>query len=292
MNRPPGRNSLATSGTEVVGVDKAVCAVVGNNKVEASVGKRSGIGASQHQWEVDPIRSRARSELLLGHIEPRHTSATVCQRLSELPGAATQLEHVEPGYVGEDAKLSFGELPHPPVCLGVRDQLGVSPLVLLRFRVPVRPVSRDVRRARRGTTARSRARPTPGRSEPCTEIVRHREREARHAGEPGSASTRVSVAPIVFAAVRDPAPRPRSTNASVGPEVIEEWYELAEERLLTVLGVVGRAKLSATPTTSFAARTFSPRRSKRARNSPARLRATASGLAWIRVCCVAMRRAA
>ena len=69
----------------------------------------------------------------------------------------------------------------------------------------------------------------------------------------------------------------------------DEVDELAEERLLAVLGVVRLAELARLAARARAARSFRPRRSKRARISPARLRSTASGLARMRVRSTAMR---
>ena len=123
-----------------------------------------------------------------------------------------------------------------------------------------------------------------GRVRAVHEVVRHRE------GELAAERARVGVGGVrradrlarrgdrAFALEHERERRPRR----------DEVDELAEERLLAVLGVVRLAEL-ADAVRSRAARSFSPRRSKRARISPARLRPTASGFARISVRSTAMR---
>ena len=220
---------------------------------------------------------------------PTGPRAALREPRREVRGAAAELDDVEPRDVAEHAELGLVDRPDAP------DDLVERPVGRARCRSCTRGWSRSrERRSSRRRYASPSGNQSPisrcrrlGRVRAVHEVVRHRQRvlaaqRARHRRRPGSwrrSSCGRSRSRL----------RPRARTRASGPER-DEVDELAEERLLLVLGVVRLAEL--------ARRDDQPapraRSARGARSAPGSRRrgcaATASGLARMSVCSTAMRR--
>ena len=250
----------------------------------------AGVGLDER--ELDPrlrLHAARRVELRRRDVDADRPGAAPREPGGEVRGAAAELDDVEAGDVTEHVQLRLGDAPDAPRDLVDRP---------VRRGALVRVLARSLRSRRGGCVGvaapgsdepigepeRDLALGRLGRVRPVDEVVRHRERELA-AQRAGVGVGRIGRADRLAAVAI--APSPSSTNASVGPEVMKSTSS-PKNGFSRVLGVVRLAEL-ADAATSRAARSFSPRRSKRATISPARLRSTASGFARISVRSTAMR---
>ena len=185
---------------------------------------------------------------------------------------ATSPMHADLGLRDREDPQSISSCPHASPC-GLAGVLGVR----------LRP-DLDVPRARRTQTSSSSANQSEisrcadsGESEPWMRLFGIESRSRR--GSCLARRRRGSSPRSSFASSRSrPRPRRRAPSRRGG----DEGDELAEERLLAVLGVVLLAELALTRR-SLPPTTAKPRRSIRARSSPESARSVASGLIRIRV---------
>ena len=188
------------------------------------------------------IRAR-RLELRRRDVDADRPRAALREPGGEVRGAAAELDHVEPVDVAEDVQLGLGDRPDAPRDLVERPVVGGALVGVLGVRLgPERGVLRSVvTPAHRGTRARSRARPTRASRSRARGCSASRARTRRGA----TAGIRVG---RVRRADRLAARRDRALALEHERERRargDEVDELAEERLLAVLGVVRLAELAA-----------------------------------------------
>ena len=255
-------------------------AVVAEDDVEASrPSSGASLGARVHERELDArlgqracARARAAARELSS---PTGRAPRPREQDRPLGGAAAELEHVLAGDVAEHPELGLRDLPHAPARLRLPDELAVALLVLVGGCVPELAVAASRRQTSSSPnqSAISRAADS-GESEPCTRL----------SGIASARSPRIvpGAASAGFGrAHRRPHDRDRRLALEHERERRrrgDELDELAEERLLRVLGVVLARRARGRPRRAARRGARARARSKRARISPASARCTASGL--------------
>ncbi len=243
---PAGPEQARGLGDPAVRIDPDRRSVLRDHEVEAP-GRQPGVGGIRlDERELDAGLAHhpaGRLELRRRDVDADGARAELREPRREVGRAAAELDDVEAGDVAEHVQLGLGDPPDAPADLVERPVVrGAVVRVLAVGLGPERAVLRRVvRPAHRGTTARSRARPTPGESEPCTRLFGIASAYSPRS-EPGVGLGGVRRADRA-AARRDRAlalEHERERRAR-GDEV----DELAEERLLAVLGVVRLAELAA-----------------------------------------------
>ena len=233
----------------------------------------------------------ARSLELRGRrVDADGARAAAREHRGEVRGAAAELDDVEPGDVAEHS-ARLGDVEHAPVELVGRATTARRPRSV-NSRSSSSTARRSPRRGRaqpsssaenQSATSRSRGLRRVG---AVDEVVRHRHREVAAdrarlgVGRVRRADRLAHRRDRAFALDDERPRRPRG----------DEVDELAEERLLPVLGVVRLAELAARGE-QLARRDVKPRASMRPRISAARRRRTASGLIRMSVRSTAIGRA-
>ena len=238
-SRPPGPEEPRGLGDPAVRVDPDRGAVLGEREVEALV-RQARLGrVGLDERELDPRLGHhppRRLELRRRDVDADRPRAALREPRREVRGAAAELDDVESRDVAEHAELGFVDPPDAPGDLVERPvRRGGVVRVLAVGLGPEREVLRGVAMpVHRGTRARSRApqtRASPSRARGCSASRARTGRAAIPARRrPGSwrrsSCGRCAIAPSPSSDERERRPRR------------DEVDELAEERLLLVLGVV------------------------------------------------------
>ena len=233
-NRPPRRSTRATSGTTRCGSANVIAPWSQKTTSKLASGNGSDSAPPCTSGKSTARRRRARARADAPSCRARPARALPREQDRPLRSAAAELEHVLAGHVAEHLELALRDLPDPPAGLRPADELAVALLVLVarrsqkaRFRsasdeLIVREPERDLAR---GRLRRVRA---------VDEVVRHREREV--------AADRARRGVLrVRGAHRRADDRDRRLALDDERERRrrgDEGDQLAEERLLAMLGVV------------------------------------------------------
>ena len=239
---PPGRSSRAASGIQRYGSPQIDAPYSRDDEVERRVGKRHVLGARLDERELEPeLRlHRARGlELRRRDVDAdRRARRAARARRRSTPCRSRARRRPCPSTSASTPSSASGRCQIPQVISVAAPSVRrarSSGVLRVRLRPELAVARGVVRQGRRGTRARSRARRDSGESEPWTRLfgiasAKSPRSEPGRRRRPGSSRRSSSRATAI-------APSPSSTSASVGAGG-DEVDELAEERLLAVLGVV------------------------------------------------------
>ena len=250
-SRPPGRSSRAASGIHCVRVGPERRAVLREREIERRIRQRHRLGRRLDERELDPclrLHAPRRRELRGRRVDADGSRAAPREPRGEVRRAAAELDDVEAVDVAEAADVgsAMPNTPHDDLPLGSPGRSAFASVnsafgcVHCATFAATESAQDQASSSAENQSAISRSADS-GESEPWTRLSGIDIARSPRI-EPGSASAGF-VAPIVLRSVAI-APSPSTTSAQRRPRR-DELDELAEERLLLVLGVVRLAELAA-----------------------------------------------